>query len=97
MTLEKSFIEYVKNKQPAMWDLIRMTAEKDRLIVIDEENDAVTATNRLLWTNPGLHECLSTIVNEWTNDHLDGDILFKSLVNNIADTGKEHEWPLKRR
>ncbi len=36
--------------------MIAIPAEKDELILIDEENDAVTATNRLLWTNPCLHE-----------------------------------------
>ncbi len=91
MTLKKGYIEYIKEKQPAMWALIRITAEKDGLIVIDEKNDAVTATNRLLWTNPCLHECLSTMVNEWTNDHLDEDLLFKNLIRNINNPEKQND------
>lgn len=33
-------------------------AEKDGLVVIDRETDAVTGTNRLLLAFPGLHDVL---------------------------------------
>ncbi|MGN7610979.1 hypothetical protein ACQZV8_02730 [Magnetococcales bacterium HHB-1] len=70
MSLEKGFIDHVKNNHPQMWALIHKTATESGLIIVDEENDAITASNRLLWTNPVLHECISTLVNEWANDHL---------------------------
>ncbi|MBF0444099.1 MAG: hypothetical protein HQL68_00810 [Magnetococcales bacterium] len=62
--LESGFINFVKNRRPEMWLLLEKARERG-LIVVDEENDAITATNRLMWTNPVLHDCLATMVDQW--------------------------------
>ena len=79
MILEKGFIDFVKNRQPGMWILIDKGRENG-LIVVDEENDAITATNRLMWTNPVLHECLATLVDQWTQKHETETDAFRSLL-----------------
>ncbi|MDX2470972.1 MAG: hypothetical protein QNL04_10400 [SAR324 cluster bacterium] len=59
-----SYIEYVKTKEPRMWASLEGAA-KEGLIFIDEKNDAITATNRLLLTYPALHEIINYLVGEW--------------------------------
>jgi len=78
------FIDKIKQEQPALWQQL-LQISKDGLVIIDEENDAVTATNRLLWTYPGIHDALSTIINEWSNRHslTDSNENFKNILNNI--------------
>ena len=65
-----SFIHFLKHDRPDVWEAL-LGAQRQGLIMIDEENDAVTATNRLLWTYPGLHGALSTILNDWTENRMD--------------------------
>ncbi len=72
-----------KKKQPDMWILIKKATERG-LIVVDVENDAITATNRLLWTNPVLHDCLATLVDQWTIDHETEMESFSSLLEPTA-------------
>lgn len=84
MILENGFIHFVKEKQPRMWALIHKTAEETGLIVVDEENDAITATNRLMWANPVLHDCLATLVDQWTRDHETKTEAFRSLLQPVA-------------
>ncbi len=74
------FISYLKSKQRGLWQTL-LIASADGLVVIDEENDAVTATNRLLLTYPGLHEALQRLTDEWAERHLDVSHIFKTLVN----------------
>jgi hypothetical protein len=76
MSKSKGFIETIKQDQPALWELIKLHSQSG-LIVVDEENDAVSATNRLLWTYPGLHEALNTVINNWN-------------FTSIEDTAKEN-------
>ena len=59
-----SYIEYVKEKEPGIWASLEAAA-KDGLVYIDEENDAITATNRLLLTYPDLHEVINYLVGDW--------------------------------
>lgn len=59
-----TFITSLKKEQPELWAVIAKAA-KEGLIFVDEENDAVTATNRLLITYPGLHEILQFITDQW--------------------------------
>jgi hypothetical protein len=86
MSDELTFIGKIKKEQPALWEQMVKIA-KDGLIVIDEKNDAVTATNRLLWTYPGIHDALSTIINEWSNRHSlkDSEDNFKNILKNIKN------------
>lgn len=64
MTETTTFIEYLKFEQPRLWEAINGAAD-DGLIIIDEENDAVSATNRLLLTYPELHSVLNLLVDNW--------------------------------
>ncbi|MBF0371351.1 MAG: hypothetical protein HQL52_18065 [Magnetococcales bacterium] len=83
MILDNGFIEFVKNRQPGMWTLIEK-ARENGLIVVDEANDAITATNRLMWTNPVLHDCLATLVDQWTRTHETETEAFRSLLRSEA-------------
>lgn len=60
----KLFITYLKTEEPHIWESVQ-NASQLGLIYIDYENDAVTATNRLLLTYPGLHEALNLITETW--------------------------------
>ena len=84
MSQPKGFIDSIKQEQPALWELIKLHS-KSGLIVVDEENDAVSATNRLLWTYPGLHEALNTIINNWNNSSLEkmAKENFSQILKNI--------------
>jgi hypothetical protein len=64
MSEPTGLIEHLKTRQPATWAMLELAA-LDGLVVIDEETDAVTATNRLLLTYPGLHDILATLTNAW--------------------------------
>ena len=84
MSQSKGFIESIKQEQPALWELIKLHS-KSGLIVVDEENDAISATNRLLWTYPGLHEAINTIINNWNYTNLEkcAKENFSQILNNI--------------
>lgn len=60
----RGFIDSLKQDQPQLWALI-LKAGEDGLIMVDEPNDAVTATNRLLLTYPGLHDLLAYFTDQW--------------------------------
>jgi hypothetical protein len=62
--MENHFLKSIQSNHPALWESIIETS-KSGLIIIDEENDAISATNRLLFTYPDLHEAISTLINEW--------------------------------
>ncbi|MGK5092053.1 hypothetical protein WDW89_08595 [Deltaproteobacteria bacterium TL4] len=67
--LEPSYIESIKQEQPLLWQSILSAADQG-LILIDHENDAISATNRLLLTYPGLHEVLAYLNDQWVESHL---------------------------
>jgi hypothetical protein len=81
--MQKSFLEDIKKTQPELYASLKKYAD-DGLFVIDEQNDAITATNRLLFTYPDLHLALSTLINSWYDNHLTQDIsnIFKELEEN---------------
>jgi len=58
----EGLIEHLKARQPATRALLKRAA-LDGIVVIDEETDAITATNRLLLTYPGLHDTLAALTN----------------------------------
>lgn len=70
MSQPNGLIEHLKTHQPRTWALLEHAA-KDGLVAIDEETDAVTATNRLLLTYPGLHDALATMTNAWAERSFD--------------------------
>ena len=77
-----SFIESLKLEQPQLW-LTIVSAAQEGLIVIDEENDAVSATNRLLLTYPQLHEVLAFINDQWTEEKLKENSALSDLLQSI--------------
>ena len=84
MIIKDGFIDSIKKTQPQLWLTLEKTA-KDGLIFIDEENDAVTASNRLLWTYAGLHEALSAIINDWNSRSIteESEENYKNLIKNL--------------
>lgn len=81
MDEESSFICSLQREQPQLWQTI-VSAANEGLIIIDQENDAVTATNRLLLTYPGLHDILAFITDQWTENQMNTKKHFQNLVHN---------------
>jgi hypothetical protein len=75
-----SLIEHLKTEKAATWALLQDAASKG-LVVIDEQTDSVTATNRLLLTYPGLHNILATISNAWAERAYDSSAHFARLLH----------------
>jgi len=80
MITDTSYINYLKLEHPEIWKSI-LRAEKDGLIVVDEETDSVTATNRLLLTYPGLHDILNMLVEGWSQKK--AEAFGRELINNL--------------
>ncbi|PCI28991.1 MAG: hypothetical protein COB67_05245, partial [SAR324 cluster bacterium] len=59
----QTYISYLKLEQPQIWLSILRAAE-DGLIFVDEANDSVTATARLLLTYPDLHEVFNMLTEK---------------------------------
>lgn len=80
--MKSGFINYIKTTQPMMWQSIENAAQEG-LIYIDEEMDAITATNRLLLTYPQLHEVLNMLTENWLSEqgHDYGRVLLNQLLN----------------
>lgn len=58
------FTAYLQRYQPKVWESL-VSAASDGLILIDEETDSVTPTNRLLLTYPDLHAVLCFLIDTW--------------------------------
>ncbi|MGK0291017.1 MAG: hypothetical protein ACI86H_002484 [bacterium] len=63
-TSNTGFINYLQLEETAIWTSLLGAAESG-LVFIDRENDAVTATTRLLLTYPDLHEVLNFLTDAW--------------------------------
>ena len=61
----KGFIQWMQEDQPEVWASIRK-AQAEGLVIIDLENDAVSATARLELVYPDLQE----VINLLANDHI---------------------------
>jgi len=90
MNMSGRFISYLQNKQKGIWQALRIAAA-DGLVVIDEKNDAVTATNRLLLTFPDLHAALQRLTDEWAERHVNVGALFHHLVNKKNQGEEDHD------
>ena len=77
---EGGFFEYLQREERATWTLLKIVG-KDGLVIINPETDAVTATNRLLLTYPGLHEILTTLINQWAEEQQNVSDAFRSLIS----------------
>lgn len=81
-----SFTSYLQEHQPKIWHSL-VEAAKDGLVLIDEEKDSVTATNRLLLTYPDLHGVLSLLIDNWAvrekENH--GEAAWKLLMKGLEN------------
>lgn len=62
---DSGLLMHIKKDAPKLWRSLKL-AQADGLLFIDEKTDAITATNRLLFTYPDLHETINQIVDHWT-------------------------------
>ena len=83
--LPDGFIKFIQEEQGAIWRIIQRTNKYGELFHIDEENDAITPSNRLLLTDPSLHEVLCTIINEWAEFRLNKKNLIKNFQEGINE------------
>jgi len=80
------FTSYLQEHQPKVW-ISLVQAAGEGLIVIDEELDSVTATNRLLITYPDLHAVLCFLIDNWAvrekenHGEASWEMLIKGLKN----------------
>ena len=81
-----SFIESMKTDQPMIWAKL-LEAAADGLVFIDEETDAVTATNRLLLTYPDLHDLLNFFTDQWVEMEMTKPNFFKDLLKESIGEG----------
>ncbi len=72
-------IQHLKTQQPKTWALLE-DAAREGLVAIDEQIDAVTATNRLLLTYPGLHNAIATLTNAWAERSFDASAHVAQLL-----------------
>jgi len=85
---KNSFIDHLKEKNPALWNALEHSAQKGMLI-IDEETGSISSTNRLLLTNAILQENLKLIANDWAENTNNVDEVFRSLLK--GDTTNDRE------
>lgn len=80
----EGFLANIKRTQPQLWETI-LKSSKEGLLIVDEENDSISPTNRLLWTYPDLHEAISVLINEWTQKEIKNTQkeLFNDLISNL--------------
>ena len=84
-----SFIDFASSHE-ALWQSIQR-ASNDGLIIVDEENDAITATNRLLWVYPGIHEALNVIINQWVDKNMDTKTNFNNLIKDLEKVEEDND------
>jgi hypothetical protein len=63
------------------------------VVVVDEKTDAVTATNRLLLTYPGLHDTLVTLINAWAERTFDSSAHIAQLLRAPPAENSSDEAP----
>jgi len=72
---------------PVIWHTLK-DAQRRKMVVIDEENDAIAATNRLLLTNGIMQENLRIIADDKPPDQSEIKAHFKQLV--ASNASPEH-------
>lgn len=83
---ESGLLQSIKQQAPNLWAAFANAADEG-LIFIDEANDAITASNRLLLTFPDLHEMICHIVDHWTHHRPEAEI--QQLTELLNRTGEE--------
>ena len=74
-----TFLQYLIDEQPVFLKSLVM-AKKQGLIVVDEELDAVGASNRLLLTSQVLQDNLNEIVGDWMDFETGSEEHFAALI-----------------
>ncbi|MFC1652437.1 hypothetical protein ACFL3F_01835 [Planctomycetota bacterium] len=67
MNQRTGFLDFLHKEHRAIWTALKI-AEQENLVHMDTETDAISGTNRLLLTYPGLHDVLSLLTNEWAEN-----------------------------
>lgn len=83
---ESGLLRSIEQQAPKLWAAFTAAADEG-LIFIDEANDAITASNRLLLTFPDLHDMISHIVDHWTRHRPEAGI--EHLTELLIRTGVE--------
>ena len=78
-----SFLEYLSERQPVFKSL--EMAQKQGLLIVDEDIDAVSASNRLLFTNDVLQQTLNLMVADWMDYETRSLEHFREIVRGIRD------------
>lgn len=83
------FLENIKKTEPLLWQSIEKTS-KEGLIFIDEQNDSITPTNRLLLTYPDLHETISVLINSWSEreEKNNAKYIFNEIIKELKEEQK---------
>lgn len=79
-----SFLEYLAEKQPVFFKSLEM-AQKQGLLLVDEEIDAVSASNRLIFTNDVLQQTLNLMVADWMDYETRSLEHFREIVRGTQD------------
>ena len=85
MASKQSFLRYLIEEQPVFLKSLAL-ARRQGLIVVDEELDAVGASNRLLLTSDVLQEVLNEMVGDWMDFETGSAEHFAKL---IAEEGSD--------
>ena len=79
-----SFLEYLAEKQPVFFKSLEM-AQKQGLLMVDEEIDAVSASNRLIFTNDVLQQTLNLMVADRMDYETRSLEHFREIVRGTQD------------
>ena len=80
MGKRESFLQYLIDEQPVFLKSLAL-ARRQGLIVVDEEFDAVGASNRLLLTSDVLQEVLNEMVGDWMDFETGSAEHFAKLIS----------------
>ena len=79
MNQGQSFLEYLLAEEPVFLKTLAV-ARQQGLLVVDEELDAVGASNRLLLTSTVLQDVLKEMVADWMDHEENSKANFEGLV-----------------
>ena len=85
-----SLIHYLRSRRISTLAMLQ-TASLERLVLFDEEEDAISPPNRLLLNYPGLHEFVADISNHWAEECLDTKAEFSRIVHMFEEKSETDE------
>lgn len=84
MSQGQSFLEYLLAEEPVFLKTLAV-ARQQGLLVVDEELDAVGASNRLLLTSTVLQDVLNEMVADWMDHEENSKANFEELVKGLKE------------